>query len=58
MFKKLPIKGWLEQDFLTKWRHVIYSQRGEIRKVKRRYSKRVRRFGKKEISRQLLDDNE
>ena len=49
---KLPIKSSDENDFLTKIRNVEFAQRGEIRKVKRRYSKRVRRRGKAEILKQ------
>ena len=46
---KLPIKSWEENDCLTKARQIYCVKRGEIRKAKRRYSKRMRRVGKWEI---------
>jgi len=47
--KKLPIKSWEENDCLTKARQVYSVKRGEIRKAKRRYSKRTRRAARQEI---------
>jgi len=44
-----------EQDAHTGWRHVMFWQRGELRKVKRRSSKRERRQGRAEIRTQRDD---
>ena len=44
-----PIKGWDEQDAYTGWRKVMFWQRGELKKIKRRTHKRERREGKNEI---------
>ena len=55
--KKLPIKAWEERDFLTRARQIYAAQRGGIRKVKRRYSKRMRRYGKREIEQQMEEEN-
>lgn len=44
-----PIKGWDEQDAYTGWRKVMFWQKGELKKIKRRTHKRERREGKNEI---------
>lgn len=42
-----------EQDAASKyWRQRVFWQRGELRKIKRRISKRERREGKDEIKEQ------
>ena len=38
-----------EQDAVTGWRHVVYWQRGELRRVKRRMSKRARARVRREL---------
>ncbi|MEA3272329.1 MAG: hypothetical protein U9P90_01525 [Patescibacteria group bacterium] len=50
---KLPLKSWEEHDCLTKARKWYCHKSGEIRKAKRRYSKRVRRWGKCEALNQI-----
>ena len=41
-----------EQDAFAGWRHVMFWQRGELRKIKRRASKRERRTAKTAIERE------
>jgi hypothetical protein len=44
MNNKVPLKGGLEYDILTKYRRVIYcSKHGLIKFVKRKYNKRLRK---------------
>ena len=42
-----------EYDAFTRWRSVHFWQKGELRKIKRRVSKRERREGKAEIQKEL-----
>lgn len=44
-----PIKGWDEQDAYTGWRKVMFWQKGELKKIKRRTHKRERRESKRDI---------
>jgi hypothetical protein len=37
-----------EQDAFTPWRKYLHWQRGELRKIKRRAAKRMRREGRQE----------
>lgn len=53
---KLPIKSWEEEDCFTEWRKFLRWQKGVIKKAKRRYSKRVRRWHKIEINNQLREN--
>lgn len=53
---KLPIKSTDENDCLTKWRQNIFSKRGQVKKAKRRYSKRFRRWLKAEELSELRDN--
>lgn len=39
---KLPVKGWLEQDYLTPWRRVRIRYAGDARAAKKHYNRRVR----------------
>ena len=50
-----PMKGAEEYDALTKWRRVIcyLSKSGVAKKIKRKYNKRVRQSGKKEIKQEI-----
>ena len=50
-----PMKGGDEYDALTGWRRVMcYLDRsGVAKKVKRKYNKRVRQAGKKEIRQEI-----
>lgn len=48
-----------EEDFLTPARHFICRYRSKIIKyVKRKYNKRVRRFAKVEIKKEIEDIND
>lgn len=47
-----------EQDAFTGWRHVMFWQRGELRKIKRRASKRERRTAKTVVEREYLRHSE
>jgi hypothetical protein len=38
-----------EQDAFTGWRKVLFWQRGELKRAKRRYHKKERRLGQREI---------
>ena len=42
-----------EQDAFTAWRGVMFWQRGELRRIKRRAAKRDRREARHEIEEQL-----
>lgn len=55
MVHKLPLRGWDEQDAFTGWRKVMFWQRGELKRVKRRHAHRRRRDGKREIREQQGD---
>jgi hypothetical protein len=47
-----PIVSWEQQDAFTGWRRVMFWQRGELRRIKRRASKQERRRSRDEIERQ------
>ena len=47
---KRPPANADEQDAFTKWRHVMFWQRGELRRIKRRSAKRERRKAKHAIA--------
>jgi hypothetical protein len=47
------IKDWDEQDAYTRWRKMLFWQRGELRKIKRRTHKRERRQSKQEAKEHL-----
>jgi hypothetical protein len=49
MTERIPLT-WDEYDAFTRWRKVLYWQRGELRKIKRGYNKRVRRLGKRQAA--------
>jgi len=44
--KRIPMKGGDEYDAFTNWRRYVYWQRGELKRIKRKYNKRVRRAGR------------
>lgn len=48
-----PLKKADEYDIFTSWRRVMFWQRGEIAKVKRRINKRNRQKAKKEINKEV-----
>ena len=47
--KLIPLKTADEYDAFTKWRSVYIWKPGQIKSIKRRYNKRVRRLSKKEL---------
>lgn len=53
-----PVTGWDEQDAFTGWRKVLFWQRGELAKTKRRYHHKERRWGKREIEEHLHDQED
>jgi hypothetical protein len=40
-----------EWDAFTNWRKVVFWQRGELKRIKRRYAKRQRRAGRRGLTR-------
>ncbi len=53
--QRIPLKSGDEYDCLTSWRRNRKLKKGELKKVKRRYAKRFRRWWKREI---LMQTNE
>lgn len=49
MKPEIPLKSGDETDVFTKWRHWLRWKPGEIKRVKRLYWKKVRKFWKKKI---------
>lgn len=47
-----PLVSWEQEDAFTGWRKVMFWQRGELRKIKRRESKLERRRARDEIRRE------
>jgi hypothetical protein len=50
--KRIPLSGGAECDVFSKWRHVLcYTKRsGVCKSIKRKYSKRLRKTHKMEVS--------
>lgn len=46
---EVPLKSGDEYDVFTGWRHVIRWKQGQIRRIKRRYHKRVRKAIKERL---------
>jgi len=46
-------KGGDEWDAFTSWRRVVFWQRGELKRLKRRYAKRQRKDAKMELDAML-----
>ena len=44
---KIPLKSGDEQDALTPWRKFHRFRSGQVKKIKRGYNKRLRRYFKK-----------
>ena len=38
-----------EYDAFTRWRQLLHWQAGELRRIKRRYNKRARKAGKRDL---------
>lgn len=55
MRQKRILRSWEEQDAFTTWRRYMFWQRGELRKAKRRLSKRERRSKRQDIDEQRED---
>ena len=51
----IPLKSGDEHDALTGWRKVMRWKAGQIKRIKRRYNKRVRRRAKHSIQQQAND---
>jgi hypothetical protein len=47
-----PLTNFEQEDAFAGWRKVMFWQRGELRKIKRRESKRDRRRARAEIEEQ------
>jgi hypothetical protein len=52
---KRVIQGFEEEDAFTGWRRMLFWQRGELARVKRRYHKKERRRGRREVAEQAAD---
>tara|TARA_R110000868_G_scaffold242_2_gene2217 strand:+ start:149 stop:301 length:153 start_codon:yes stop_codon:yes gene_type:complete len=46
MPKRIPLKGGDEYDGLTKARKFFHWKAGQLKRIKRAYNKRLRKFGK------------
>ena len=46
MTKRIPMKGGDEYDGLTKARKLYLWKRGQLKKIKRAYNKRFRKYNK------------
>jgi hypothetical protein len=46
--KRLPLKGGLEFDILTKWRKFIIAQAGKAKEAKQTYNRRLRKTARGE----------
>ncbi len=49
MGRRIPMIDGDEYDALTKWRKVLHFKAGARARIKRRYRRRERRIGKREI---------
>jgi hypothetical protein len=49
MNKRIPMKGGDEYDGLTKGRRFLHWKTGQLKKIKRAYNKRFRKYNKKVI---------
>ena len=49
MNKRIPLKGGDEYDALTKGRRFLHWKTGQIKKIKRAYNKRFRKYNKKVV---------
>lgn len=50
MSERIPLKGGLEHDVLTRWRNVLKLNRRDKKRAKRSYIKRLRKWLKQENS--------
>jgi predicted DNA binding CopG/RHH family protein len=46
MIKRVPLKSGDEMDAFSKWRKFLNFKRGELKKIKRAYNKRLRKANK------------
>mgnify|MGYP003641868290 CR=1 FL=1 len=49
MTKRLPMKGGDEYDGLTKARRFLLWKRGQLKRIKRAYNKRFRKYAKDDL---------
>ena len=47
MNKRIPMKGGDEYDGLTKGRRFLHWKTGQLKKIKRAYNKRFRKYNKR-----------
>ena len=47
MNKRIPMKGGDEYDGLTKGRRFLHWKTGQLKKIKRAYNKRFRKYSKR-----------
>ena len=47
MTKRIPMKGGDEYDGLTKARRFLHWKTGQLKKIKRAYNKRFRKYSKR-----------
>ena len=47
MNKRIPLKGGDEYDGLTKGRRFLHWKTGQLKKIKRAYNKRFRKYSKR-----------
>lgn len=50
---EIPLKGGDEQDALTGWRRFYHFKPGTRKEIKRKFNKRVRRFIKKILRKEV-----
>ena len=46
---RIPSKGGDEHDAFTRWRKLLFWQKGELKRIKRAFNKRVRREAKRGV---------
>ena len=57
MTKRIPMKGGDEYDGLTKARRFIHWKAGQLKKIKRAYNKRFRKYGTAVVNNKEKDDD-
>ena len=55
---RIPLKSGDEYDAFTRWRNIHFWKRGELKKIKRKFTKRVRRYNKKVCLEELAEMDE
>lgn len=57
MTQELPFKSGDEQDALSGWRRVLRFRPGERKKTKNVYARRVRRWARKMLRREVREES-